>query len=165
MHEIVSQFIEKKNVEKRAVFEKAKAKALIDLGIYEKEFPPDPQNVDYNEYDCGFYDDATGTYKRYKRVPVEVSDEEYEEILKCSGADLAEENGGSNTIGSILQLFAWMVIIGGFIMGFANGFVYDEFIFGIAIIYWVCSFFAGFSLLAFAEILVILQKIYNNTKK
>ncbi len=170
MHELVSQYLEKKKAEEKERVQNEKAKKLIELGIYEKEFPADPDNYDYNEYDCYFYDEQTGFTKRYKRIPIEVSDEEYQEILKYSDdKPLIPDN--SNIIATILKVFAWIVFIGGFILGCVCGnvevgYYYSrtEFSIAIAMVYWGVSFAAGFSMLAFAEILDLLQKINNNTK-
>jgi len=170
MHELVSQYIEKKKAEKKERVQKEKAKKLIELGIYEKEFPADPNNFDYFEYDCYFYDEQTGSNKRYKRIPIEVSDEEYNEILKYSEETTTTSNS-SNVIATIIRIFAWIIFIGGFILGCVCGNVEvgsyysrTEFSIAIAMVYWGVSFAAGFSMLAFAEILDLLQKINNNTK-
>ena len=154
MHELVNQYIEKKKAEKRAAFEKTKTKTLIDLGLYEKEFPADPVKFDYNEYDSGFYDETAQTYKHFKKVPIEISDEEYEELLKYT---YIEEQAENNTVSKALQYIAVSI----YVVGTIAGFIYVEYAFVMTILVWLAAFVSGTIMLGFSEIVKLLHEIKN----
>ena len=84
MNPIVCEFLESGKAASRAKFENERDSLLLSLGLVEtvKEFSPSgKRDVMYNKLD-----DETGRYYRLKRVPVSVTDEEFEEIKKVVAA-------------------------------------------------------------------------------
>ena len=77
----------------------------------------------------------------------------------------ASQTTSTNGVASILRIFAFIIYIGGFIMGAYTIIVIDkytrsnEFAFLPAIICWVASFVSGTMMYGFAEIVLLLQVI------
>lgn len=167
MNEKVKQFLdEQKNIE-RQKYEEKKLKTLIDLGLFEKEYSPDAGYSD--EYPYSDWDSETSTNKYYKKVPFEVSDEEYEEIKRHTNKTEKDESKG-NSIAIALTAIAVIIYIVGFIAGIAygtveveSGYYYTytetEFSFAIAFTYWCTTFISGTIFLGFAEIIKLLNDI------
>ncbi len=160
MHELLKEYISKKEAEKNKKIEKEKNEYLILHGLYEKVY------AETDVYDPSYafeeIDEDTKTYKRFNKVPIEISDSEYKYLLEL------DEPKKTNTIASILTVIAWITFIGGFIAGIVLGRVeadsyysYTEFSFAVALIYWGVSFLSGISILAFAEIIKLLNDIKN----
>lgn len=158
MHEIVRQYIENKKAEAREKYNKEKSKKLFELGIYEKEFPADPENFDYTEYNYSFYDKSTQTYKRYKRVPIEVTDDEYEEILKHT------DNGRYNESNPVSKALCY-IAVSIYVIGVIAGFFYIEYAFMMTLLVWLASFVSGTTMLGFSEIVKLLHEIKSKIKQ
>lgn len=85
-------------------------------------------------------------------------------------ANQTNETKGNNSIASALRVFAWFIIIGGFIAGIVLARVeittrfgdYTKWSFALALPYWATSFIAGLVYLGFAEIITLLQKLVNS---
>lgn len=163
MNKRVQEYLDQKAKE-RDEQRRKKKEALLELGLFEKEYydPEYPdENHDYPECEL---DEATGEPISYRRVPVEVTDAEYEQILQyqeCSSPT-------RNTIALALKGIAWLVFIGGFILGIALSIVpgehyysRSEFSFGTAMIYWGVSLVSGIFCLGFAEIIQLLTDLKN----
>lgn len=144
MHEKVKEFIDKKKEEQ----ERLKQKHLNELGLF------DTEDATSSDYDILKYEDNVAKY--YKKVPIEVTDEEYEQILKASKQD--NNIGGNNNTAVALTVIAWIVYAAGFIAGIAQE---TEFSFAIALTYWSAALIGGTMFLGFAEIIKLLQKIVN----
>lgn len=171
MNEKLKEFFEVKKQEELKKQEEAKEKTLIDLGLFEKVYSPDSEPSD--EFPCYEWDSANSTYKYFKEVPIEVTDEEYEEIKKYSKQSAGETLNpfyGNNPIAKALTVIAWIIFIGGFIAGIALGTVEverghyytytdTEFSFAVAFVYWCVSFISGTMFLGFAEIIKLLNEI------
>ena len=163
MNELVEKYIKEKEAEAKEKLEKEKANKLYALGLFEKEYAPDGEwSYKFTEYD-------SETKKYYKKVPIQISDKEYEEVLKYSETSV-EETTKENVISILLKVVAWIIFIGGFIAGIAMGTVeverglyysYTEtvFSFAVAFIYWSVAFISGISFLGFAEIIKLLDEI------
>ena len=76
MHELVQQFLNKKEEELQAKKERKKAVLLNELGLYEKEYSS--ESTYSQEYPFSEYDSETQTNKWYKRNPIQITDDEYE---------------------------------------------------------------------------------------
>lgn len=156
MNTMVKEFLDtRKELELKNKMEE-KEKVLIDLGLYEKVYSPDD---DYSvEYSWVEWDNELSKNRYYKKVVVQVSDEEYEEIKKYSSKEVKKEK---NVIATILTVVAWIMYIGGFILGIVLGSTLggDSFIF--VLIYWIAFFIGGTMYLAFAEIIKLLMDIKN----
>ena len=102
--------------------EEVKKKTLIDLGLFEKVYSPDNKQSD--EFSCYEWDSINSTNKYYKKVPVEVTDEEYEEIKKYSKQteDIIHNNFNRyNYVAISLTVIAYVIFIVGFIAGILFG--------------------------------------------
>ena len=143
------------------------------------------QQWTHSEYPCVENDKKLNVPLRYKKVPVKVTDEEYEEILANMGAKpmtvaLTDEereklvNGiksqtnnkyipdDENNIAKLLMIIAVTTYIGGFILGLIFGYdEYDDFDVFMALIYWSSAFISGTMFLGFAEIITLLTAIKN----
>ena len=169
MHQSVQNYLNKKENESKARQLKEKNDLLIKLGLYEKEYSADGRySYMYKERE---WDSQSDTHRYFRKVPVEVSDSEYEEILKYQKLDTdSTDVSYTNTISTALKVIAWIIFIGGFISGIALGnvevvkgvyytYTETEFSFAHAFTYWAISFISGMSFLGFAEIIKLLTDI------
>ena len=173
MKEKVQEFLAAKKAEEERKFEEDKKKTLIELGLYEKVYSPeDKWSEEFNTYE---WDVNASEAKYYKKVPLEITGEEYEEVRKYAKKENRESikeymTGETNVIAKILTVIAWVVFIAGFIAGIAIGTVEiergiyytytdTEFSFAIAFTYWCISLISGMMFLGFAEIIKLLDAI------
>ena len=165
MNEKLKEFLDaKKDAEKKA-YEENKNKTLIELGLFEKVYSEKEEcSTDFPYYE---WDSVNSKSKWYKKVPIEITEEEYLEVKKYSKKDDASE---INPIATALTIIAWIVFIGGFIAGIALGnvevvkgtyytYTDTEFSFGIAFTYWCVALISGTMFLGFAEIIKLLDSI------
>ncbi len=161
MNERVKEYLDAKGRERIERYKKEKNETLCTLGLFEKEYSPN--NEWSEEYCLNEWDSDLEQTRYYKNAPIEVTDEEYEEILKFS------KDEGGNVIAKVLTCIAWIVFVGGFLVGIALGNVevegyysyHKEFSFAIAFGYWCTSFISGMVFLGFAEIIKLLNDIKN----
>ncbi len=165
MNEKLKNFLEAKKDSETKKYDEIKQKTLLDLGLYEKVYSPDNK---YSEEFClSEWDSTTQASKYYKKVPIEITDEEYQEVKKYSKKEVATEN---NSVAVALTIIAWFIFIGGFIAGIVLGMVEvekgyyytytdTEFSFAIAFVYWCVSLISGTMFLGFAEIIKLLDAI------
>ena len=134
-----------------------KAKLLINEGLYHVVYSPD--NVQSSEYPFEEYDATSGSMKHYKKVPMNVTNDEFEQIKKYSTIDETPKNAISIT----LTVIAYIIFISGFIYGIYIGSEYyvDEFSFSLAFISWIITLISGMTFLGFAEIIKLLEAIKN----
>lgn len=126
---------------------------MIDLNLYKKVYSPD--DVYSSEYSCFEWGSEKSKNKYYKKVPVKVTDEEYEEIKKYSGTK--EVGKKSNFVANLLKFIAWIF----YVFGFLSVFFIEVDGFGIILVYWFVYFAGGTMYLAFAEIIKLLMDIKN----
>ena len=115
----VKAFLESKKQEKILDNEKNKAETLISLGLYEKVYLP--EGVESEEYVFSEWDNNESIFKYYKKVPVVVTNEEYNEILKYANETKRETTTSKNSIAIVLTVIAWVIFVIGFIMGIVFG--------------------------------------------
>lgn len=111
--------------------------------MFEKECRPkggDPSKYPHYEYD---------TSKYYNKVPIPVTDEEYEQILKHT--ETPKRDGAAGALSFIGVLI--------YIIGFIVGCFFVKNSFTTALSYWVDAFVSGTMMLGFAEIIKLLHKI------
>ena len=134
---------------------------LLKLGLYDVEYSP----YEYHSPEYPFFDSEAGKY--YKKNIIEISDEDYQELLNHFEA--TEEHGYQNIIiATVIRIISAIVFLGGFIMGIVCGNVeisglytsYTRFSPAIAFTYWGISLISGFILLGFAQIIQTLDNIY-----
>ncbi len=150
--------------EHKAQDEGKKAEFLISLGLYEREYS---SNSTYSvDYPCIEWDEEEKKQKYYKKVAIEVTDEEYAEVKRCINSENVDKK---NPVAIALIAIAWIVFVVGFILGIVLGteeVVYryrteTEFSFAVAMVYWVVSLVSGIMILGFAEIIKLLESIKN----
>ncbi len=155
MNEKVEQFLQAKKQAVSEQYEKEKSKFLFELGLFEKEYSPN--NEFSSEYYFSEWDGSATKY--FKKVPVQITDEEYEEIKKY--ANIKTSDNGRNIVADMLTAIAVAIYVIGFIASFflgVNG--YGE-ISDMLIVWWIVFFVAGTIYLGFAEIIKLLQNIKN----
>ena len=163
MNEKLRDFLDKKRLERIEKSEEEKRSLLMKLDLVEKVYSPD--NSSGSEYPCwevinNTEDDGNeGSVVYYKLVPIEITDEEYEELKKTVNI---EDNKSKNKVASIFKTVAWCVFIVGFIAGiFLAINAYGDFSLIAAIIYWVVAFISGMFFYGFGEIINLLDCIKN----
>lgn len=164
MNEKLREFLDAAKADEKKKYEEEKNKTLLNLGLYERVYSEDDN---YSEaFPFYEWDSDTSTTKYYKKVPIEITDEEYKEVKKYS----KEENTTEfNPIAMALNVIAWAVFIVGFIAGIVlgnveiDGYYYShtEFSFVIAFTYWSVALISGTMFLGFAEIIKLLDAIKN----
>ena len=161
MHPLVEHYIETKKIENKKRKEEEKRAKLIELGIYEKRYA-DPEanwSPEYPEFDAELS-------RCFKKVPIEVSDEEFEEILKVSEAPKKQIIKSSSCGTSSWLIFVAIVIffvffILGIDMGMDSVFTLgnnSDFSFGTACIFWFIGIINGSIFIALAKIIDLLHK-------
>lgn len=166
MNKIVQEFIDKKKAEIEDNKNKEKRKLLMDLGICEKEYSQSSAwSEEYPDYE---YDQETKEGRYFKKIPINVTDEEYEKILKyCKQSDNTTPVNKENKVAKVLTGIAYAIFIIGAILGFAMGYTKNipedtyYFSFAVAVAWWCVSFIGGMFMLGFAEIIKLLNAIKN----
>lgn len=166
MNKIVQEFINKKKAEIENNKNKEKRELLMDLGICEKEYSQSSAwSEEYPDYE---YDQETKEGRYFKKIPINITDEEYEEILKyCKQSDNTTPVNKENKVAKVLTGIAYAIFIIGAILGFVMGYTKDilddtySFSFAVAIAWWGVSFIGGMFMLGFAEIIKLLNAIKN----
>ena len=165
MNEKLKNFLETQKENEKKRNDEKKKKSLLALGLYEKVYSPDNNySEEFNLYE---YDNANSSKKYYKIVPIEITDEEYQEVKKYS---INRSLSRVNLIANAITIIAWIIYIGGFIAGIALGnvevvkagyyaYVETEFSFAIAFSYWCIAFISGTMFLGFASIIKLLDAI------
>ena len=156
MHEMVKEFLDAKKDAENKEYQAEKESVLIDLGLYKKEYAPN--NKWSEEYEWHEFDTDEQVYKYYKIIPIEITDEEYQEVKKYIKNDSVK---ASNPVANAITVIAWIEFIAGFIAGIILGNAGEEFSLEIALIYWGISLISGIMFLGFAEIIKLLQAIKN----
>lgn len=78
MYNNVDEYLKQKRTEKFTEEYIKKAKLLINEGLYHVVYSPD--NVQSSEYPFEEYDATSGSMKHYKKVPMNVTNDEFEQI-------------------------------------------------------------------------------------
>lgn len=177
MNNVIEDFLNKKEAEYQDKKEQEKQRLLLELKLVEKEYSP---FYEYNdEYPYSEFDEQGYILHWYKEKPIQISDEEYEELKKYAKSN-PETTSNKNSLATTLTVIAWLVFICGFILGIAAGegqflptntnaiasyFAYEypstSFSFSLAFNYWLNSFIYGIIFLVFAEIIKLLNAIKN----
>ena len=154
MNEKLQAYIEKKKAENRAQFESLRDSRLIAAGLFEKRFSP-TNKADDPEYPHVHWNKEEQRASYYKKVPIAVTDEEYQQFLEVTPEKPVEESTGANGVASALRGIAITLYIlaglTGLILLFINALA------GIALM--LSGFVSGTLFLGFAEIIKLLQKL------
>ena len=133
MHPKVEDFLQKAKEEEL----KKRQDRLIELGLYEEI---EVSNDTYNRMEC-ITDKETGVYvyKYYKWIAVDVSDEEYEMILKHSHSNkqnLNYKNGAEQFINVINTIILMIGIVAAIVLVFTGFAIYGIYSALITTIFW-----------------------------
>ena len=117
MNERLRRYVVNKAQEEKKKEQAYRQKILLEEGLFEKEFPLNDNQLDYNVYTE--WDAEARRY--YRPVPIDVSDEEFAQIEKyCANRKNQEEgmfsNIGKKLMGLAIVLF-WLDIVGCFFGG------------------------------------------------
>lgn len=115
----VKEFLETAKAKEREEFEKKRDKHLISLGLIKET---KKEYSDYYNWEYATYDDEVKKYYRKVHIPVEVTDEEYDEILRVSPPatkieEVVIEDGAErflgvmNVISLIVGIIAALVLV------------------------------------------------------
>ena len=150
MNERLQKFLEVKKLLKRIDYEEEKEKTLIELGLYEKVYSPD--NTYSEEFSSSEWNSVDLTTKYFKKVPIEITDVEFEEVKRYATQTYENKNNAfeNNSVAKALTIIAYFAIIVGFISCFIFSFAY------------LCvGLISGTIFLGFAEIIKLLNDIKN----
>lgn len=143
---------------------------LIKAGLFEKEYAD--ENSDLTEYPEVEWDAENQWNRYYKKVAIDITDEEYEAFKKAYNSKDNAVVESNNKVATVLTVIAWVVFMAGFIAGIAfgnvevvKGSLYSyrttEFSFAVAFSYWAISAISGVLILGFAEVIKLLNAIKN----
>ena len=115
MNEKLKNFLDAERAVERKKYEKERDEVLLSLGLCEREYADE-----YSEEFCLYEVDLqTGKTNWYKQRPIEISDEEYEELKKH--IEIKKHTGSSNAVSIMLRVIAILVYVGGFVAGIVFG--------------------------------------------
>lgn len=175
MDKRVQEYIESKKKRQEDIQQQQKLAFLIKEGLYEKVYAPDDEDTDLDEYPKTEWDRDNSRNRYYKIVPIEISDDEYEQIREAyNSVDSVKkdnEENSTNSVATFMIVVAVLIYIAGLIAGISFGnaekvvsgyystHTVKEFSVAVASIYWAASFISGSVFIGLAEIIRLLQKI------
>ena len=146
MNEKVAKYLEEKR-------EKERKEILIAAGLYEKEYAPKSQELPNGEYPR--LDTTIIPNRPYKAIPIEITDEEYEQVKKYAVKPpiflpkpnlIAKISRGMGVCAYVLGFFCGMSFQSNGLLSFA-------------ITVWVMAAIGGTILLGLSETVKLLQNI------
>lgn len=157
MNERLQEYLNKKTVENRAKFESQRDANLIAAGLFEKRFSP-LNKEDDPEYPFSMWNKEESRMMYYKKVAIQITDEEYEAFLKAGPVKSAViEEESKNGVASTLFGIAVTIYI---LLGFAGLIcMFSNFLTGLIVMFG--GFVSGSTFLGFAEIIKQLHKLNN----
>ena len=168
VNEQIKAYLEEKSAKKAAAEKERRAKILLREGLFTKEeLPERPESLtdDYGGFESERDEQGNVLIHYFRKVPLEVSDEEWEQIEKYAEVKDKDEEKDSSGVASLLKGLAVVVYLLGFILGIAMGkTLLGDFSFGIMLVYWIAGLFAGTLLLGFSEVIRLLHEINQKTK-
>ena len=156
MHEKLKEYFGKSEEKEN----KLTAQELINAGLYEKEYSE--KNEYSHEYNDREWDEENKRQKYFKKVPIQLTNEECEKFKKIYYSSALKP---TNPIATALSIIAVLIYIGGFIAGIVLGVeaaeLYEDFAFSVAFVYWATALISGTLFLGFAEVIKLLNDIKN----
>lgn len=156
MHEAIENFIEKQKQKKKENYKQF----LLDNDICEREYSPnEDENAPYDE-NYPFWDRKQNKY--YKKIPIEVTDEELEQILEAYNEAQVNEVK-SNGIATFFLVLGWITVIAGLIesLSAASGDKGESFTFSVFIIHFAVTLISSMIYFGFGEVIKLLNDIKN----
>ena len=115
------------------------------------------ESIYSEEFSLSEWDEEERITKYYKRVPIHVSEEEYEEIKKYAYGSVSSKK--ENKVAVIIKIYAILFILIGLIGGVAFGISVESFI--TTVVCWITSFFCGMLIYSISEAIQLLEDIKN----
>lgn len=140
--------------QKRLEEKQARDALLISQGLYEKVYAPNDEWSE--EYPENEYDQERQVYRYFKKVVIEVTDEEYEQIKKYAFASNSLPE--TNDVAKALTFIAYAVYIVGLIAGII---IVEPMGIAVSVVCWIITAISGTMFLGFSEIIKLLQSIKN----
>lgn len=173
MNERLKYYLDEHNKRDNLRQDDERAKALIEAGLYDRVYSPD--NILSDEYPETEWDDEIYVNRFYKAVPIDITDEEYEEFRKVYEREKkfdeedSDSESYSNPVATALNVIAAIIIIAGLIVGAVCGNVdvgysHKEFSLAVAMVYWAVALVSGTLIVGLAQIIKLLTAIKNNQK-
>lgn len=125
-------------------------KTLLRLGLWEPEYPDSAAAPD-GEYPCK---DEEG--RRYRRVPIAVSEEEWTEILRYEEEGLRPGSRRKNGVSRALWTAAMVFFIGGAVVGLLAAM--DAGLLPVVVSIWGPAAVCGLVMLSLSEIIRLLDR-------
>ena len=125
--------------------------------MFEKEYSADNEySEEYPEVEWM----SDNSKRFYKKIPIEISDEEYAELLKYKSHEIKKHN----LMAVIFKVLAWIIVVGGFVGGIvASNETKHSFV--TAMIWWASSSGSALFFFGFAEIIQLLNDIKNGQRR
>ena len=144
--------------QKRLEEKQARDALLVSQGLYEKVYAPnDEWSEEYDEaYPENELDSERQTIRYFKKVAIEVTDEEYEQIKKY--AFVSKSLPETNDVAKVLTFIACAIYIVGIIAGII---IAAPMGIAVSVVCWVITAISGTMFLGFSEIIKLLQSIKN----
>ncbi len=157
-------FEEKLNILKKQVAEKEldkRKKLLAKLGFVKKIYI-NPANcpAEYDSYELKSGYDENKEYRYYVEVPIDVSDEEYAEILRQIELDTDKGESVGGGVATAMQVIAVLIYLFFGVIGLLL--LFDSVLTGILVI--ATGFISGTVFLGFAQIISLLHSIDSKLK-
>ena len=144
-----------------------KERFLISHDLTERIFRDNSDNADFPTDEFPNYGKIPGTDKfgYYKEVPISISDEDYEELVKLEKNSPAKSiKNTKNGIATAITIFSYFVILISAIVGLILVSSVKENGWLLMIYFWAGGALSGTLLLGFAEVINLLQKLVDNQK-
>ncbi|MGN0796767.1 MAG: hypothetical protein ACI4M5_01020 [Christensenellales bacterium] len=155
----------KKSADATQKAEENKKRQLIDAGLFTMVFDPEEKDVKSDEYPFLHYDTNTKKCVAYKKEPIELTDEEYQEFLKYyKPSKKVSENETKQGISfRDTMLYAWglLLIVVSAIGGFFLFYVLDMF----AVIVMVGGIALGIIMMITSSVIAELRQIKSLLKR
>ncbi|MGN0788867.1 MAG: hypothetical protein ACI4MY_02930 [Christensenellales bacterium] len=155
----------KKSADATQKAEENKKRQLIDAGLFTMVFDPEEKDVKSDEYPFLHYDTATKKCIAYKKVAIELSDEEYQEFLKYyKPSKKMSENKtkqGNNFRESMLYGLGLLLIVISAIGGWFLFYVIDMF----AVVVMVGGIILGIVMMIMSSVIDELRQIKSLLKR
>lgn len=144
--------------QKRLEEKQARDALLVSQGLYEKVYAPnDEWSEEYDEaYPENELDSERQTIRYFKKVAIEVTDEEYEQVKKYAFASNSLPE--TNDVAKVLTFIACAIYIVGIIAGII---IVAPMGIAVSVVCWVITAISGTMFLGFSEIIKLLQSIKN----
>lgn len=173
MNQKAQKYITSKKKELQKIKVSEKESFLIEQGLCEKVFAPNPERfgINHTEYPYGERNEQDGSTVYYKLTPIDLTDEEFEQVYSAFKAvddelnkeDDQDTSKPTNGIAVFMTIVAVTIYIVGLVVGIVTGKNFGGYWFSwtSASICWFAGFVYGSLFLGVSEIIKLLNKSIN----